>query len=130
MPFKCTKCQKIVQSNEVQDCGCDENHFVECPTIHFLHPEGEGPLFSKKQKITRIPGHKEEINKDSPLHIACTTRSGIQQCTVLASLISCPVCMAFLASKRVSKPEPLKTSPFNTDKLDISESDAKILGIQ
>lgn len=53
----------------------------------------------------------------------------MEQCTVLASIISCSVCMEFLASKRESKPELPKVSPFNTDKLDISESDARILGI-
>tara|TARA_R110000868_G_scaffold329039_2_gene589834 strand:- start:674 stop:1102 length:429 start_codon:yes stop_codon:yes gene_type:complete len=128
MPFKCTKCSKIVQTNELQDCECESNHFVSCPTIHFIHVEGEGPVFSRNQKVNKNL-EQFEIKQSLPLRIACTDRKGLEQCTVLASLISCPKCMAFLASKRAPKEPtpPPKDKPFDTTNLDLSAADREAL---
>lgn len=128
MPFKCVKCNKIVQANEPKDCTCLDNHFIECSTIHFLHPEGEGAVFSNTQKVSNIPG-KIETKVTTQIRVACTTRKGIEPCTVLASLISCPVCMVFLESRRTPKESlPPKDEPLILDKLDLSAEDMEALG--
>jgi recombinational DNA repair protein (RecF pathway) len=125
MPFKCTQCDKVVQDNEIQDCSCESNHFLRCATIHFLHTEGVGPVFSRNQKIANVPG-KIETPTANALKIACTTRKNMEQCTIYVPLITCAKCLEFLATILPTKqPEPDK--PLNTDKLDLTPEELQAL---
>lgn len=125
MPFKCTQCDKIVQENELQDCSCESNHFLPCPTIHFLHAEGKGPVHSKNQRIANVPG-KIETKTASVLKVACTERKGMEQCTTYVGLVSCGKCIEFLTT--ILPPKPVIVDKLvNTDKLDLSPGELEAL---
>lgn len=85
-------------------CDCDGEYFKPCATIHFLHPKGPGPQYTKGKRVTKIPG--EPPVKDSvPLNVCCDDKTNLEQCTFLAPLVSCPKCIEFLNTLRKSKEE-------------------------
>lgn len=101
MPLRCTKCLRVSPDRM---CDCDADYFQPCETIHFLHHKGPGPAYSKGKRITKVPG-EPPVKDATPLNICCEERQGIEQCTFMASLVSCPKCLEFLDTLRKPKEE-------------------------
>lgn len=104
MPLRCTKCGTVAQTQQDRMCECDADYFKPCETIHFLHPKGPGPQYTKGKRVTKVPG--EPPTKDSvALNVCCKNSKPTEQRTFLAPLVSCKECIQFLNTLRQTKEE-------------------------
>lgn len=139
MPFKCINCNKIIQSMDQAECECESPFFVECATIHYIHKDGPGVVYSKILNNGGASIDDEGFSKpltirnEQTLNLCCSVNklnSKREQvhATFMRSLVSCPDCLAFinkLNSRRTQECQSLeaRTTDSTTDsQLEIPKS--------
>lgn len=107
MPYKCAQCDKIVQSMDNAECECSSPYFIECATIHYIHPEGPGEIFSKSFNHQGASIDDEGFSKPlttrnlQELKLGCSVsktnkKRNLINTSIMSSLVSCANCLAFI----------------------------------
>ena len=93
MPYRCRSCQKLSSAELDNDCPVQEKcHFEKVDVIHFVTPNGVGPVIGNASFVVMGEDQKRLIEKKD-VKLGCTTKATNPMFTDVRYAVTCLACL-------------------------------------